>query len=100
MSDLNKIFKAYDVRGVVPDELDVAVAEATGAAFVRLTGAKTIVTLHDMRASSQPLAAALDHESWPEVVGTIAGDDTILVICPDPRRAGEIEARLRTILES
>ena len=42
----------------------------------------------------------LDHEGWPEVVGTVAGDDTVLVICPDPRRAGEVEARLRTILES
>ena len=59
MSDLNKIFKAYDVRGVVPEELDESVAEAVGAAFVRQTGAKTIVTLHDMRASSVPLAEAL-----------------------------------------
>ncbi|HVT66488.1 MAG TPA: phosphomannomutase/phosphoglucomutase [Trebonia sp.] len=59
MPDLNKIFKAYDVRGVVPDELDESVAEAVGAAFVRLTGAKTLVTLHDMRTSSQPLAEAL-----------------------------------------
>ena len=59
MSDLDKIFKAYDVRGVVPDELDESVAEAVGAAFVRLTGAKSIVTLHDMRPSSVPLAEAL-----------------------------------------
>ena len=34
MSDLNKIFKAYDVRGVVPDELDESVAEAVGAALM------------------------------------------------------------------
>jgi transcriptional regulator of arginine metabolism len=46
------------------------------------------------------MAAALDHEGWPEVVGTVAGDDTVLVICPDPRRAGEVEARLRMFLES
>lgn len=59
MPDLDKIFKAYDVRGVVPDQLDESVAAAVGAAFVRLTGAKTIVTLHDMRTSSQPLAEAL-----------------------------------------
>ncbi len=59
MSDLDKIFKAYDVRGVVPEELDESVAEAVGAAFVRLTGTKTLVTLHDMRATSGPLAAAL-----------------------------------------
>ena len=59
MSDLERIFKAYDVRGVVPDELDEGVAEAIGAAFVRVTGAKTIVTMHDMRTSSEPLAEAL-----------------------------------------
>jgi transcriptional regulator of arginine metabolism len=49
---------------------------------------------------AQPLAAALDHEGWPEVVGTVAGDDTVLVICPNQRRAGEVEVRLRKILES
>ena len=58
MSDLDKIFKAYDIRGVVPDQLDAGVAEAVGAAFVRLTGAGRLVTVHDMRASSAPLAAA------------------------------------------
>jgi len=59
VSDLERIFKAYDVRGVVPDELDEGVAEAIGAAFVRVTGAKTIVTMHDMRTSAEPLAEAL-----------------------------------------
>lgn len=58
MGDLAKIFKAYDVRGVVPDELDEEIAEAVGAAFVEVTGARTTVTAHDMRASSGPLAAA------------------------------------------
>ena len=52
MADYAKIFKAYDIRGVVPDELDESVAEAVGAAFVRLTGAPAVVTAHDMRTSS------------------------------------------------
>ncbi|HEY3687316.1 MAG TPA: phosphomannomutase/phosphoglucomutase [Streptosporangiaceae bacterium] len=56
--DLSKIFKAYDIRGVVPDELDESVAESVGAAFVRVTGAPVVVTAHDMRASSPGLAAA------------------------------------------
>src|SRR5712692_7935479 len=59
MADYGKIFKAYDIRGVVPDELDDGVAEAVGAAFVRLTEAGAIVIVHDMRPSSGPLAAAL-----------------------------------------
>ncbi len=58
MADYAKIFKAYDIRGVVPDELDEGVAEAVGAAFARLTGAQAIVTVHDMRTSSGPLADA------------------------------------------
>jgi phosphomannomutase len=58
VGDLASIVKAYDIRGVVPDQLDEAVAEAIGAAFARLTGAKTMVTVHDMRTSSGPLADA------------------------------------------
>jgi phosphomannomutase len=56
--DLSPIVKAYDVRGVVPDQLDEQVARAIGAAFVRFTGAPRVVTARDMRASSPPLAAA------------------------------------------
>jgi phosphomannomutase len=73
VSNLDKIFKAYDVRGVVPDELDEDVAEAIGAAFVRLTGAKTIVTLHDMRASSPPLAEALGRGAAAQGADVIHG---------------------------
>ena len=73
MSDLGKIFKAYDVRGVVPDELDESVAEAVGAAFVRLTGAKSIVTLHDMRPSSVPLAEALGRGAAAQGANVIQG---------------------------
>jgi len=58
VADLGKIIKAYDIRGVVPSELDESVAEAVGAAFVRLTGASEVVTVYDMRTSSGPLAAA------------------------------------------
>ena len=58
MTDLSKIIKAYDIRGVVPDELNEDVAEAAGAAFIRLTGAGEIVITHDMRTSSPPLVAA------------------------------------------
>jgi phosphomannomutase len=58
LGDLASIVKAYDIRGVVPDQLDEAVAEAIGAAFAKVTGAQTVLTVHDMRTSSAPLAAA------------------------------------------
>nr|WP_221442348.1 phosphomannomutase/phosphoglucomutase [Nocardiopsis algeriensis] len=52
------IFKAYDVRGVIPDTLNADVARAIGAAFARVVGGPAVVVAHDMRPSSPELAAA------------------------------------------
>ena len=57
-ADLSQIVKAYDVRGVVPDQWDESLAELFGAAFVQVTGAQAIVTGHDMRPSSPGLSRA------------------------------------------
>jgi phosphomannomutase len=57
-ADLSQIVKAYDVRGVVPDQWDEALAELFGAAFAQVTGAAAIVTGHDMRPSSPGLSRA------------------------------------------
>ncbi|HTE69173.1 MAG TPA: phosphomannomutase/phosphoglucomutase [Actinomycetes bacterium] len=56
---LDQVFKAYDVRGVYPDQLDEELAERVGRAFVALTGAKTLAIGQDMRPSSKPMADAL-----------------------------------------
>ncbi len=58
--DLSSIIKAYDVRGLVPEELDEDLAHQVGAAFVRVVGAGggRIVVGHDMRPSSPNLVAA------------------------------------------
>ena len=56
--DLETIFKAYDVRGVYPAQLDEEVAHRAGRAVVELTGAKRILVARDMRASSEPLSTA------------------------------------------
>jgi phosphomannomutase len=63
-ADLSSVVKAYDIRGLVPDEWDEQVAWALGAAFARVvalpeaSGPPRIVTAHDMRDSSVPLARA------------------------------------------
>ena len=57
-ADLSQIVKAYDVRGVVPDQWDESLAELFGAAFVELTGASAVVVGHDMRPSSPGLSGA------------------------------------------
>jgi phosphomannomutase len=58
-SDLDRIFKAYDVRGVVPDDLDADLVRDIGAAFARWAGAASIVVGRDCRLSSPELAAAI-----------------------------------------
>ncbi|WP_419995466.1 phosphomannomutase/phosphoglucomutase [Streptomyces boninensis] len=58
MTDLSGLVKAYDVRGVVPDDWDEPLAELFGAAFVQVTGADAIVVGHDMRPSSPGLSRA------------------------------------------
>jgi len=84
----------------IEDDSQPSVAEMIESLGLRVRQAMNQVVVVTVMGGAQPVAAALDREAWPEVVGTVAGDDTVLVICPDPRRASEVEARLRAILES
>lgn len=82
------------------DETPPSVREVIDSFGLRALQAMNQVIIRTVMGGAQPLAAAMDHEEWPEVAGTLAGDDTVLVICRDARRAAEVEARLREMLES
>ncbi len=58
-TDLDRIFKAYDVRGVVPDDLDAQLARRIGAAFAEWSGSPRIILGRDCRLSSPELADAI-----------------------------------------
>jgi len=58
-ADLDQVFKAYDVRGLYPDQLDEDLARRIGRAFIELTGAGSLAIGQDMRPSSEPMAEAL-----------------------------------------
>jgi phosphomannomutase len=58
MPALDTIFKAYDIRGLVPEQLDADLAWKIGAAFARFTGAPSILVARDMRPSGQALSEA------------------------------------------
>jgi transcriptional regulator of arginine metabolism len=60
--------------------------------------AQNLVVLKTAPGHASSVAVALDNEEWPEVVGTIAGDDTILVITPDSTTAGKVCNRLLGLL--
>lgn len=66
---------------------------------LRIRRAMNQVVVSTKAGGAQPLAAALDHAGWSDVVGTLAGDDTVLIICTDHRRAGEVESRLKAMLK-
>ena len=56
--------------------------------------AMNLLVLITTTGSAQPVAAGIDYEEWPEVLGTIAGDDTVLVICPDDKQAKTLKTRI------
>lgn len=62
--------------------------------------AQNLVVLRTAPGHANSVAVALDGEEWPEVVGTIAGDDTILVIAPDNATAEAVRAKLLKIIEA
>jgi transcriptional regulator of arginine metabolism len=47
---------------------------------------------------AQPVAASIDSEDWDEVVGTIAGDNTVLIICPDSHMAESLKNRIEAYI--
>jgi phosphomannomutase len=71
MAPLDRIFKAYDVRGVVPDELDEDVARRIGAAFAEWSGATSVLVGRDCRVSSPALAAAIGEGVTGAGVGVV-----------------------------
>ena len=82
-------------------------AEETGPSFATLAAeflqdvriAQNLVVLRTSPGHANSVAVALDAEEWPEVVGTIAGDDTMLVIAPDNETAERVRQRFMELIE-
>jgi transcriptional regulator of arginine metabolism len=62
--------------------------------------AQNLVVLKTAPGHASSVAISLDQEDWPDVVGTIAGDDTILVVCPDNPTALTLQRKLMGFVES
>ena len=60
--------------------------------------AQNLLVLKTPPANANALAAALDRANWPEVTGTIAGDDTVLVVAPDLKTATALRAKFLELL--
>jgi transcriptional regulator of arginine metabolism len=100
-------------RVPTPDGVRYAVAEgSSGAAagrpaldvllpqlLTRVDGVGELIVLRTVPGGAQPIASALDGESWPDVLGTVGGDDTILVVCRSSTARERIERRLRKLAD-
>ena len=60
--------------------------------------AQNMVVVKTSAGSAQPVAAALDAEGWPEVVGTVGGDDTIFVVTPSNKDAEKLLSRIKELI--
>jgi transcriptional regulator of arginine metabolism len=91
-----------------PDGYKQLDSEPGGPDFATVAGeflydvkvAQNLVVLKTSPAHASSVAVALDNEDWPEITGTIAGDDTILVVTPDPETAQTICKRLLDMLSA
>ncbi len=66
--------------------------------LVDMRPAQNMLVLKTPPSGAQPLAAAVDTERWKEVAGTLAGDDTVLVICSSRTACGTVQRRLEEML--
>ena len=67
------------------------------ALFHSADGVDHLLVVRTMKGGAQTVAAAIDWEEWPEVLGTLAGDDTILLILRDPGALPEVRMRLEAL---
>jgi transcriptional regulator of arginine metabolism len=108
--DATQVTLSRDIRelGLVktPEGYRELGRESTGLQFTVLAGeflrdvrlAQNQIVLKTAPGHASSVAVALDDAEWPEVIGTIAGDDTILVICQDPGTAASLQAKLMGLL--
>jgi transcriptional regulator of arginine metabolism len=74
------------------------IREVLGSFGLEVRQAINLLVLITTTGGAQPIAAGIDYEDWPEVVGTIAGDDTVLIICPDEEQAATLKTRIEGYL--
>jgi transcriptional regulator of arginine metabolism len=65
--------------------------------FAGIDGVSELAVLHTLASGAQPIAEAIDYEEWPEVLGTIAGENTVLLICRSREAREEIMGRVRKL---
>lgn len=83
---------------VEEEEEQPSVDDMLNSFGVTVKQAQNQLVLRTTSGGAPPVALAIDNEPWNEVVGTLAGDDTVLIICTDPKRAAHLRERLERMI--
>ena len=86
-------------ESLVEDDDKPLLANLLPQLFSKVDGVGELIVLHTVRSGAQPIAEAIDQEEFPEVLGTIAGDDTILIVTRSAAAREALTARLRELAE-
>jgi transcriptional regulator of arginine metabolism len=68
--------------------------------FVSIDGVSELILLRTLPGGAQAIAEAVDNREWPELLGTIAGDDTILIICRSAQAREKLTKRIRQMAKA
>jgi transcriptional regulator of arginine metabolism len=68
--------------------------------FDDVDGVSELLVLHTLPSGAQPIAEAIDAQGWTEIIGTIAGENTILIVCRSAQARLELSQRLRNMAGS
>src|SRR6201990_234955 len=71
----------YMLPEMVADEAKPSLEGLLPQLFSRIDGVGELLVLHTLPSGAQPVAEALDGQGWPEIIGTLAGENTVLIIC-------------------
>jgi transcriptional regulator of arginine metabolism len=71
----------YVLPEMVGDEDKLSLESVLPQWFSKIDGVGELIVLHSLPGGAQPIAEAVDSEGWPEVVGTIGGENTVLIVC-------------------
>lgn len=71
----------YLLPEMVSDEAKPSLDMLLPQLFSRIDGVSELLVLHTLPSGAQPIAEAVDAHGWPEIIGTIAGENVVLIIC-------------------
>ena len=96
--DLSLVKTSEGYRQLTPERAGPGLAALAADFLTDIRQAQNLLILKTSPGHANTIAVAIDHENWSDIVGTLAGDDTVLLIAPDNFTADTLRARLLALL--